>query len=72
MTTEQLEKANEVYEKLEMICKVIYLDENKQPVLKTGATEHQINDVVMKVIKDEFVRLAYATYKELESEFEKL
>ena len=72
MTTEQLERANEVYEKLEMICKVIYLDEDKKPVLKTSATEYHINDVVRKLIKDEFVRLVYATYKELESEFEKL
>ena len=72
MTTEQLERANELYEKLEMICRVIYLDEDKHPVLKTSANEYQINDVVRKVIKDEFVRLAYATYKELESEFEKL
>ena len=72
MTTEQLKKANEVYEKLEMICKVIYLDENEQPVLRTSANGCQINDVVRKVMKDEFVRLAYAIYKELESEFEKL
>ena len=67
MTTEQLEKGNELQEKLDRICNVIYLD-GATPKIKGNVTDKNLADAAW-VVRNEFAALLYATFKELEEEF---